>query len=117
MGQPDGPSVRSGEEKSGMDAKFFEEGQLLELGEDENDNEGNADDIELEGTDISKCDKGNVLWMVPEEHLFKVLQQHHNRQVAGHRGRHRTQELVSPNFTWHRWSEDVANYLAGCIKC
>ena len=25
-----------------MDAKFFEEGQLLDLGEDENDNEGNC---------------------------------------------------------------------------
>ena len=34
-----------------MDAKFFEEGQLLDLGEDENDNEGNAEDIELEGVD------------------------------------------------------------------
>ena len=48
MGKPDGLFRRSGEEKSGMDAKFFKEGQVLDLGEDENDNEGNADDIELE---------------------------------------------------------------------
>ena len=57
MGKPDGLSRRSGQEKSGMNAKFFEEGQLLDLGEDEHDNEGNADDIELEGIDVSKWDK------------------------------------------------------------
>ena len=37
--------------------------------------------------------------------------------MAGHWGRHRTQELVSRNFTWHRWSEDVANNVVGYIKC
>ena len=57
MGKPDGLSRPSGEEKSGMDAKFFEEGQLLDLGEDENDNEGNADDIAQEGIDVSKWDE------------------------------------------------------------
>ena len=30
-----------------MDAKCFEGGELLELGEGENDNEGNAEGIEL----------------------------------------------------------------------
>ena len=59
MGKPDGLSARSGQDKSGIDVKFFEEGQLLDLGADENDNEGNADDIELEGIDVSKCDKRN----------------------------------------------------------
>ena len=100
-----------------MDAKFFEEGQLLDLGEDENDTEGNAEDIELEGIDVSKWDKRNGLWLVPEEHRLEVLRQHHDSEVAGHWGRHRTQELVSRNFTWDTWSEDVANYVAGCIKC
>ena len=98
MGKPDGLSRPSGEEKSGMDVKYFEEGQLLDLGEDENDNEGNADDIELEGIDVSKWDKRNGLWLVPEEHRLEVLRQHHDSQVAGHWGRHRTQELVSRNF-------------------
>ena len=37
-----------------MDAKCFEEGQLLNLGEHENDNEGNIEVIELEGIDVSK---------------------------------------------------------------
>ena len=31
MGKPDGLSKRSGQEKSGMDAESFEEGQLLDL--------------------------------------------------------------------------------------
>ena len=117
MGKPDGLSRRSGEEKSSMDSKFFEDGQHLNLGEDENDNEGNAEDIELEGIDVSKWDKRNGLWLVPEEHRLEVLRQHHDRQVAVHWGRHQTQELVSRNFTCDRWLEDVANYVAGCIKC
>ena len=73
MDKPDGLSRPSAEEKSGIDAKFFEEGQLLDLGEDENDNEGNAEDIELEGIDVSKWDKRNGLWLVPEEHRLEVL--------------------------------------------
>ena len=72
MGKPDGLSRRSGEEKSAMDAKFFEEGHLLDLGDDENDNEGNAEDIELVVTDVSKWDKRNGLWMVSEEHRLDV---------------------------------------------
>ena len=61
MGIPDGLSRRSGEEKSGIDAKFFEEGQLLNPGEDENDNDGNTEDIELEEIDVSKWDTRNGL--------------------------------------------------------
>ena len=117
MGKPDGLSKRFGEEKSAMGAKFVEEEQLLDLVEDENDNKGNAEDIELEEIDISKWDKHNGLWFVSEEHNLEVLQQHNDSQVAGHWGRHGTQELVSRNFTLERWSQDVANYVAGCIQC
>ena len=56
-----------------MDEKFFEEGQLLDLKENENDNAGNSDDIQLEGIDLSKWDKRNALWLVPEEHRLEVL--------------------------------------------
>ena len=37
--------------------------------------------------------------------------------MAGYCGRHRTQKVLSPTFKWHRWTEDVANYVAGCRKC
>ena len=43
-----------GKNKSAMDAKFFQEEQLLNLVEDENVNNSNAEDIELEGIDMSK---------------------------------------------------------------
>ena len=95
MGKPDGLSRRSGEENSGMDPKFFQEGQLLDLGQDENNNQGEADDIELEDIDVPKWDIWTGLWLVPEEHRLEVLRQHHHSQVAGHWGKHRTQELVS----------------------
>ena len=55
--------------------------------------------------------------MVLEEHRLEVVRQHHDSQVAGHCGRYRTQELVSQNFRWDRWSEDVVNNVAGSIKC
>ena len=54
MGKPDGLSRRSGEDKLGMEGKFFEEAHLLHLGEDENINEGNGEDIEVEGIDFSQ---------------------------------------------------------------
>ena len=88
MGKPDGLSRPSGEEKSRMDVKFFEEGQLLDLGKDENDDECNAEDIELKGIDVSKWDKRNGLWLFPQEHRLEVLRLHHDSQVAGHWGRH-----------------------------
>jgi len=85
MGKPDCLSKRSGEEKSGMEAKFFHEGQLLDLGED---NEGNAEDVELEGIDVAGWEKKDGLWVVLQENRLEVLKQHHNSQVAGHWGRH-----------------------------
>ena len=99
-----------------MKGKFLEEGQLLALGQDENINAGNAEDIEVEGIDISKWDKCNRLWLVPALHRLRVLPQHHDSQVAGHCGRYGTQDLVSQNFRCDRWSEDVANDLAACIQ-
>jgi len=117
MGKPDGLSRRLGEEKSGMEAKFFDEGQLMALGEDENKNEGEAEDIELEGIDVAGWEKREGLWVVPEEHRVEVLSLHHDSQVASHWGRHRMQELVSRNFVWYKWQEDVAKYVGGCIGC
>ena len=61
MGKPDGLSRRSGEEKSGMEAQFFEEGQLLDLEEDNDGEEEDAKDIELEGIDVAGLNKENGL--------------------------------------------------------
>ena len=116
MGKPDGLSRRSGEEKSAMDAHFFNEGQLLELENDDIGEAEDAEDVELEGIDVATWQKKNGLWVVPQEHRLEVLRQHHDSQVAGHWGKHRTQELVSWTFIWDKWLEDVARYVAGCVK-
>ena len=102
MDTPDGLSRRSVAEKSGMDVKFFDEGNLLNVGEDENHKVGNDEDVELDVIDVSQCDKRNGLRLVSEDYRLEVLRRHHDSQVTGHWGRHRTQELVSHNFTWDR---------------
>ena len=117
MGKPDGLSRRSREEKSEMDGNFFNEGQLLDLENDDVGKEEDAEDVELEGIDVATWEKKNGLWVVPQEHRLEVLRQHHDSQVAGHWGKHRTQELVSQDFICDKWLEDVARYVAGCVKC
>ena len=117
MGKPDGLSRRSGEETSGMDAHLFDEGQLLDPENDDVGEEEDVEDMELDGIDMGIWEKKNGLWVVQQEHRLEVLRQHHDSQVAGHWGRHRTQELVSRNFIWDKWLEDVARYVAGCVKC
>ena len=83
MGKPDGLSRGSGEEKSGMDVHFFDEGQLLDLEYDNVGEEDDVEDVELEGIDVATWEKKNGLWVVPQEHRLEVLQQHHDSQVTG----------------------------------
>ena len=52
MGKPDGLSRYSGEEKSGIDAHFFDEGQLLDLENDNVREEEKSEAVELEGIDV-----------------------------------------------------------------
>ena len=99
-----------------MDAHFFDVGQLLELENDDAGEEEDAEDVELEGIDVATWEKKNGLWVVPQERSLVVLWQHHDSQVAGHWGKHRTQELVSQNFIWNKWLVDVSRYVAGCVK-
>ena len=88
MGKPDGLSRRSGEEKSGMDAHLFDEGQLRDLENDDVGEEEDAEDVELEGIDVATWEKKTGLWVVPQEHRLEVLRPHHDWQVAGHWGRY-----------------------------
>ena len=100
-----------------MDDNFFDEGQLLDLENDDVGEEEDAEDLELDRIDVATWEKKNGLWVVPQEHRLEVLQQNHDSQVAGHQGKHRTQELVSQNFIRDKWLEDVLRYMAGCMKC
>ena len=117
MDKPDGLSGHSEEEKYGIDIHFFDEGQLLDLENDNVGEEEDAKDVEVEGIDVAIWAKKNGLWRVPQEHTLEVLCQKHDSQVAGHWGRHRTQELVSWNFIWDKCFEDMSRYVAGCVKC
>ena len=73
MGKPDGQARRSVEENSRMAGKFLQVAYLLNLVEDENNNECNQDEIELDGIDVTNCDKRKALWLVPEEHRVEVV--------------------------------------------
>jgi len=59
MGKADGLSRCSGEEKCGIEGKLFEEGQLLDFEEDDVEERGNADDVELEAIDVASWQKMN----------------------------------------------------------
>jgi len=117
MGKVDGLSRHLGEEKTSMEARFFNEVQLLDLEEDDIEEREDADDVELEAIDGASWEKKNGLCVVPEVHKLEVLRQHHKSQVAGYWGRYRTQELISHKFLWDKWQEDFARYEAGCAKC
>ena len=67
IGKPDGLSRRSGKEKSGMEANFFDKGQLLDLEHDDGGEEENAEDVELEGIDVGTWKKKNWVLVVLQE--------------------------------------------------
>ena len=52
MGKPDSLSRDSREEKSGMDANFYDEGKLLDLENDDVGEEEDAEDMESDGIDV-----------------------------------------------------------------
>ena len=123
MGRVDAISKRYGNEEAGGYDKLLTQGntpatqtthppqaQVLLLDEHELD--------PLPGVDISNWLKNlDGLWIVPSEHWIEVLNQCHDLAVAGHWGRNRTKEIISRNFIWDNWQEDVANHVATCTKC
>jgi len=51
---------------------------------DREDEEINADDVELPGIKVSTWQKKDGLWVVPLEFRTNVLRQHYDSEVAGH---------------------------------
>ena len=82
-----------------MDAHFFDAGQWVDLEYDDVGEEEDTEAVELARNDVVTWEKKNVVLVVLEDHGLEVQRQHHDKQVAGQWGRHRTQELVSRNFT------------------
>ena len=56
MGKADGLSRCSMEEKSGMDEHFWYIGELQDLKNEDIGEEADAEDVELEGIDVTTCE-------------------------------------------------------------
>ena len=61
ISEPDGLSRGSGEEEFEMDAQFFDEGQLLDLENNNAGEEEDAEDMKLEGIRMGTWKKKNGL--------------------------------------------------------
>lgn len=99
MCKPGGLQRHSGQEKSRIDAHFFDEEHLLNLENHDISKEADAEDVELDGIRVATYEDKNVLWVALQEHRLQVLCQHYNTQVLGHWGRDQTQELASSHYT------------------
>ena len=73
MGKLDGLSRCLGEEKSGIDANFFDEGQLLDHENNDVVDKEDVKDMELEGIDVITWEKKNKLYIVLQEYWLEVL--------------------------------------------
>lgn len=47
----------------------------------------------------------------------KVMQQHHDSQLAGHPGQYKTLELITRNYWWPSMKKDIQNYVRTCVPC
>ncbi|KAH0603046.1 uncharacterized protein H6S33_008050 [Morchella sextelata] len=56
-------------------------------------------------------------WVVPGYAVRQVIEDHHDRPVAGHLGRDKTLELIDRNYWWPGMSTDVANFVKTCDVC
>ena len=65
IGKPDGLSRPLVEEKYGMDSHFYNEGQLLDLENDDVGEREDAEDVDLVGIDVAIWEKKNGLWLAP----------------------------------------------------
>ena len=70
------------------------------------------------GADISSWERNKEGLLIPpnEASKLEVLRVCHDSGIAGHWGRHRTQEVIFRNFWWAKWQEDIATYVASCQR-
>ena len=75
MGKPDALSRHSGEEKSGMDAHLFHEGQLMDLDNDHIGKDMDMEDVELDRINVIIWKKNTGLQVVLQEYKLEVPSQ------------------------------------------
>ena len=107
--KPDALSRKTGNAKEGLESQFFSQGTMLSL---------DLPDPDI-GIDISSWERNHEGLLIPTNEASKVevLRAGHASGIAGHWGRHRTQELVSRNFLWDKWQEDITTYVPSCERC
>ena len=127
----DALSRKTGNAKEGLESQFFPDGTILGLDHADRDRDRymNSPNLDLPdpdiGIDISSWERNKERLLIPlnEASKLKVSRACHDSGIAGHWGRHRTQELVSRNFWWDNaadglsWQEDIAAYVASCQRC
>jgi hypothetical protein len=47
-------------------------------------------------------------------HLIRIF---HEIPISGHLGRDKTHERLAKRFFWHRMTEDIRNFIRGCLSC
>lgn len=76
----------------------------------------------LEGQEWSE-EQGLILFRgkvyVPKDMKLrrKIVELHHDSQVAGHPGKWKTVELVSRNYWWPGMTRYITSYTKGCDRC
>ena len=112
MGKPDALTRCTGDEKLGLEERMFKQNQLLAL---DGINAEDILDVHIEGINCLSWERSpNALLIVPQQYRPEILRQCHDSKVAG---RQRMQELVSLDFVWEGWREEVTQYVALCQKC
>ena len=75
-------------------------------------------DVHIEGINCSSWEYSLTgLLIVPQQYRPEILCQYHDSKVTGHWGCQCTQELISCDFVWEGWREEVTQYVALCQKC
>ena len=118
MIKPDALSRKRGNAKEGLESQFFPDGTILGLDHTDEDLDVDSPDPDI-GADISSWERNKEGLLIPpnEASKLEVVRACHDSGIAGHWGRHRTQEMVSRNFWWDKWQEEFAAYIASCQRC
>ena len=84
MGKPAGLSSGCGKERSTIDTYCFNEGQLIDLENNNVRKQEDTEDVQLEGIGVTMWETTNRVWQVTENKMLEVLCEYHESQVGGH---------------------------------
>ncbi|XP_070546257.1 uncharacterized protein [Ptychodera flava] len=62
-------------------------------------------------------EEGEKRLVIPASMKSEVIDLNHSIPSAGHQGVQRTLSRIKLRYYWHRMSDDVRNFIAGCPKC